>query len=134
MSERATQEQMRQWMELEVWLRSMSDLVESERRKAGWQQAQRIRPLAKLLEEAVHRAGVLAEDAAYDVEQAANGVCEDCQAEGNPERLHDYAGAHRCSDCVADYEESQREDAAESRAEYQDSMRRSEAALPWGDI
>lgn len=132
MSERATQEQMRQWMELEVWLRAMSGLVESERRAAGWQQGQRIRPLAKLLEEAVHRVGVLAEDAAYDVEQAARGVCEDCGVEGDPDRLHDYAGADRCSGCIEDHDEARREDAHDSAR--RDAAVRSQAALPWAEV
>lgn len=134
MSERATEREMRQWLELETWLRAMSGLVETERRRASWGYRRRIDPLVKLLDEAVHRASVLAEGAAWDVEQSARGVCEDCGAEGDPERLHDHAGADRCADCCEDYDEALREDAAERRAEYRDEVRRSEAALPWGEF
>lgn len=133
MSERATEQQMRQWLELEAWLRAMSTLVETTRKAASWTQDLRIRPLAKLLEESVHRVSTLAEDAASDVEAAARGVCEDCESEGKPERLYDYQGADRCSDCVEDYDDALREIAAEARADALDDMRRSSASLPWGE-
>ena len=134
MSERATQEEMRQWLDLEAWLRAMSGMVEASRRRAGWVNQRRIDPLARALEQAVHHVGMLGENAAYDVEQAARGVCEDCEQEGDPERLHDYAGADRCSACCEDYEEAQREDEAERRGELRDEQMRAEASLPWGEF